>query len=93
MPRGGKRIGAGRKKSTGPSATIRVPQSLKDSIRKWIRNGSVSTQERNQFNGEIISSLDLLQGALTLKANAGGKIKTEIRKTIEILQNLKKISF
>lgn len=88
MPRGGKRIGAGRKKSHDPTITIRVPLSMKETVKYWIKEG-YPTDIYNKNNQEKIGvSLSVLKKALTMKANAGGKIKNEIRQVINILEHL-----
>lgn len=86
MSRGGKRHGAGRKKSNDPSVTIRVPSSMKETIQHWIKKRSLPDHCGKNGQEEISASLSVLQNALTLKANAGGKIKTEIRQAIDILK-------
>ena len=88
MARGGKRDGAGRKKSVDPSVTIRVPSSMKETIQYWIKKGSLPNPYLKNNQEEISASLLVLQNALTLKANAGGKIKIEIRQVIDILSCL-----
>jgi len=87
MARGGKRVGAGRRKSADPSVTIRVPNSKKEVIKQWLEMGrfeqvKLSDQEAEKVTGEILT---ILQNALSLKANAGGKIKKEIRVAIELM--------
>lgn len=77
MPRGGKRKGAGRKKSAEPTVPIRVPLSQKQKIQKWLK------QEQDGSDSEEIISI--LENALKLRANAGGKIKVEIRKALKLL--------
>ncbi len=89
MSRGGKRAGAGRKKSIDPSVTIRVPTSMKQSVKEWItvKNGFISRDQK--VHERVTRSIGLLESALHLKANAGGKIKSEIRKAIALLQEVK----
>lgn len=85
MTRGGKRTGSGRKKNTDPTVTIRVPVSQKKRIQNWIKKGGpvggLQTEER-----VTAKPLKILADALTLKANSGGKIKTEIRRAIVLLK-------
>ena len=88
MARGGKREGSGRRKSNDPSVTIRVPNSQKGLIKEWLKAGSF--EKIKSFNHEAEKArkdiLTILQNALSLKANAGGKIKTEIRMAIELIR-------
>ncbi len=89
MSRGGKRIGAGRKKSSDPTITIRVPISMEQAIKEWIKTG-IHLIPRNQDTKEkLADSIGLLENALHLKANAGGRIKTEIRQAIKSLQEIR----
>lgn len=88
MPRGGKRIGAGRKKSVDPTITIRIPLSMKNRIQQWVHSGCTTDAKYQQKQESIKHVLSVLQYALSLKANAGGKIKTEIRKAIDTLNQL-----
>ncbi len=87
MPRGGKRIGAGRRKKSDPTVPIRVPESKKELIKQWLNEKQqenecpwISTKTLNQ-------SIAILEKALTLKANAGGRIKTKIRDAIKLIQD------
>jgi|APSaa5957512622_1039677.scaffolds.fasta_scaffold88510_1 hypothetical protein len=88
MARGGKRKGAGRRKSADPSVTIRVPNSQKEFIKEWLETGSFEKVKSFNHDAEWAKEdiLTILQKALSLKANAGGKIKTEIRLAIELMQ-------
>lgn len=87
MTRGGRRAGAGRKKSNDPTTVIRVPESKKCLIKQWLKNNRKSYESHE--NKEVQSSIEkvkkILEDSLKLKANAGGKIKTEIRRAIKIL--------
>ncbi len=90
MARGGKREGAGRRKSADPSVTIRVPNSKKEIIKQWLETGSFEKaklfgRETEKVTEEILT---ILQNALSLKANAGGKIKKEIKLAIELMTKL-----
>jgi hypothetical protein len=87
MARGGKRNGAGRKKIAESSVTIRVPISMKQEIKNWVKRSCLAESQQCQSDGVILSAIQILENALTLKANAGGKIKTEIRQTIALLQS------
>ncbi|MBL6996414.1 hypothetical protein [Desulfobacula sp.] len=88
MGRGGKRTGSGRRKSTDPSVTIRVPSSKKAMIKQWLETGSLEEQGHiyHKTAKKTADILTILQNALSLKANAGGKIKKEIRMAIELIQ-------
>jgi hypothetical protein len=86
MSRGGKRSGAGRKKSTDSSVVIRVPATIKNIIKQWIQTANQSKAPAIYCQEDVLQSITILESALKLKANAGGKIKIEIRKVIEILQ-------
>ena len=88
MARGGKRAGSGRRKSTDPSVTIRVPNSKKEIIKKWLETGSFEREKSFDHKAEEVTEeiLTILQNALSLKANAGGKIKKEIRLAIDLMQ-------
>lgn len=88
MARGGKREGAGRRKSADPSVTIRVPNSKKEIIKQWVEMGRF--EKIKVFDREVEKPrediLVILHNALSLKANAGGKIKKEIRLAIELIR-------
>ncbi len=88
MPRGGKRIGAGRKRKSDPTVPIRVPLSKKEIIKQWL-NASERTIALSQRNtNRLNKSLSILEKALKLKANAGGKIKNEIRLAIDLIKEV-----
>lgn len=88
MARGGKRIGAGRKKNQDPTVPIRVPLSQKACIKEWLSNGCLK-QLGSQSDQKVLGeSAQILKKALNLKANAGGKIKQEIRLVIELLDSI-----
>jgi len=89
MSRGGKRMGVGRKKNSDSSITIRVPVLMKQTIKEWIKTGSPMSQRNQEVKEKLVDSIGLLENALQLKANAGGKIKTEIRRAIELLLEIK----
>ncbi|MBT4290772.1 MAG: hypothetical protein HOD92_25880 [Deltaproteobacteria bacterium] len=88
MARGGKREGSGRRKSTDPSVTIRVPNSKKELIKEWLEMGNFEAVKSFNHVAKWAKEdiLTILQNALSLKANAGGKIKTEIRLAIKLIQ-------
>ena len=89
MARGGKRIGAGRKKATNPTIVMRVPVSKRDLIKQWLSEDSVNleVEKTKKKRSSINEALKILEKALSLKANAGGRIKAEIRDAMAILQN------
>jgi hypothetical protein len=82
MAKGGKRIGAGRKRSADPTVTMRVPRSKKERITRWIQNGQPAELQDSKTQQLVSEALALLNDALSLKANAGGRIKTQIREAI-----------
>ena len=83
MARGGKRAGAGRKPSVDPTVVMRIPTSKKEQVKQWLSENQFNLNERSS----VKEALSILEQALTLKANAGGKIKTEIREAMAILQD------
>lgn len=86
MARGGKRSGAGRKRNPDPTVPIRVPLSQKECIKEWLSNGHPSGSQSDQ---KVLGKASQILGkALKLKANAGGKIKQEIRLVIELLDSI-----
>ena len=95
MARGGKRAGSGRRKSADPSVTIRVPNSKKEIIKHWIETGGFERAKSFDHIAEEVTEevLTILQNALSLKANAGGKIKKEIRLALELMQNSDNLPF
>jgi len=88
MSRGGKRTGAGRKRNPDPTVPIRVPLSKKAHIKAWLADGYRMPKLSQKDQKVLIESAQILKEALKLKANAGGKIKQEIRFVIELLENL-----
>jgi hypothetical protein len=88
MPRGGKRTGAGRKRNPDPTVPVRVPLSQKAHIKAWLADGDQISGLSQKDQKVLIKSAQILKEALKLKANAGGKIKQEIRLVIELLKNL-----
>ena len=88
MARGGRRAGAGRKKSNDPTTVIRIPESKKYFIKQWLKNDrkSYESYENTEVQSSIGKAKQILEDSLKLKANAGGKIKTEIRRALKILQ-------
>ena len=88
MPRGGKRNGAGRKRNPDRTVPIRVPLSQKTQIKAWLADGNLLLKPSHEDQKVLAESTEILAKALKLKANAGGKIKQEIRHVIELLRNL-----
>ncbi len=85
MKRGGRRKGAGRKQSADPTVVMRVPKSKVIIIKEWLKTDSPLSHQVDQPTERVSDCRSLLINALSLKANAGGKIKTEIRKALELL--------
>jgi len=91
MPRGGAREGSGPDSSwrLGKTKAIRVPIALADQLLKLAReadsNGSL---ELVQVQGGSEETVSILTAALALKPNAGGAIKAEIKKALEILKKM-----
>lgn len=88
MPRGGYREGGGRPSSfrTGATQTIRVPVALADQVLEIahkLDRGETIGYDTLPNKEEI---LEILNEALTLKANAGGAIKAKIKEAIALLK-------
>lgn len=88
MTRGGYREGGGRPSNfrAGATRTIRVPIGLSDQVLEVAHK-----LDRAEYIGfDTITNkeeiLGILKYALTLKANAGGAIKTKIRQAIALLE-------
>lgn len=83
---------------SGATRTIRVPIALTDQVLDFALrldageslsqvNHSGITQ-KGEISGESLSqAIQILNEALSLKANAGGKIKDRIREAIALLQS------
>jgi hypothetical protein len=80
---------------SGATKTIRVPIVLENLILEYARKLDESPSQVNHepssssssFNEESLSqAIQALNEALSLKANAGGAIKTKIREAIALLQ-------
>jgi hypothetical protein len=80
-----------------PTEAIRVPQCFSEQIQAIARNideGIDITVQRytendtvwNKSDNTYQEAIDILENALTLKANAGGKIKDAIRQALELLK-------
>lgn len=76
----------------GATRTVRVPVALADQVLDYARkldNGETQetkprdTSDSSDYN----EAVEILQKALTLKPNAGGAIKAEIRKALILLQS------
>ena len=95
MPRGGARPNSGPPPSWkhGRTTTIRVPRKLSVQIVQLARQldegklefdtGSKMEFDTSSKKAEVV---EILTEALKLKSNAGGKIKLEIRKVLELLE-------
>ena len=90
----------------GRTKTIRVPRALAAQIKHLARQldqgrleydtGSeierdTSSILENDTGSKIAEAVEILTEALKLKSNAGGKIKVEIRKVLELLEAPKDI--
>ncbi|MBP0011385.1 hypothetical protein [Roseofilum sp. Belize Diploria] len=77
-------------KSTNKTKAIRVPENLAEDILDYARKLDAGESD----GGESAESPDLslvkniLNKALVLKGNAGGKIKDEIRKALEVIESI-----
>jgi len=80
-------MGAGRKRSDEPTIVIRIPQSKKETVKQWLKQSPVNSFH-HKGSPSVNEALSVLKQALSLKANAGGRIKTEIRQAITLLQDL-----
>jgi hypothetical protein len=56
-----------------------------DLLERWVQNPPVSDEPAGAPN--LQEAIAILNDALTLKSNAGGKIKDEIRKALELLSS------
>ena len=100
MPRGGARPNSGPPPSWkhGRTTTIRVPGKLAVQIVQLARQldegklelDTVSKVE-SDTGSKIAEAVEILTEALKLKSNAGGKIKLEIRKVLELLEASKDV--
>ena len=100
MPRGGARPNSGPPPSWkhGRTTTIRVPRKLAVQIVQLARQldegklelDTVSKLE-SDTGSKIAEAVEILTEALKLKSNAGGKIKLEIRKVLELLEASKDV--
>jgi len=83
MPRGGARPNSGPDPSWqhGRTTTVRIPRNLKSRFLSLAREIDVSPDA-------IDIALEHLQHSLTIRANTGGAIKTQVREAIRILQPL-----
>lgn len=82
---------------SGATKTIRVPIVLENPVLEYARKLDESPSQVNHepnlssssFNEESLSQvIQMLNDALSLKANAGGAIKTKIREAIALLQGV-----
>ena len=88
---------------TGPTKPIRLPVTLHDAVYRYAKRldevmdpsnlESVTDSKMNYLLTDEMGAIhvqkviEILNEALQLKANAGGAIKTEIRKALEILES------
>ena len=100
MPRGGARPNSGPPPSWkyGRTTTIRVPRALASQIIQLARQldeGKIENDTGSNIEydtrSEIAEAVEILTEALKLKSNAGGRIKLEIRKVLELLERARGI--
>ena len=100
MPRGGARPNSGPPPSWkhGRTTTIRVPRALASQILRLARQldeGNIECDTGSKIESDtgskIAEAVEILTEALKLKSNAGGRIKVEIRKVLELLEGAKGI--
>lgn len=82
------------KRAPYQTVVVRVPEPLADTVNEMVEtyrtNGeikpvtSLETETQNTLNPEAVR---ILEEALTLKANAGGKIKDAIRQALELMNS------
>ena len=90
----------------GRTTTIRVPRALAAQIKHLARQldegklecdtgseieNDTSSKIERDTGSMIVEAVEILTEALKLKSNAGGKIKVEIRKVLELLEGSKDI--
>ncbi len=88
MPRGGKRTGAGRKKKSDPTVPVRIPISKIELVKKWLKTENQADIPASEIQTKLHESLVILDNSLKLKANAGGRIKNEIRLAIKLIKEI-----
>lgn len=81
------------KRAPYQTVVIRVPEPLADTVNQLIETyrgvgeikpvTTLETETCNKLNPEAVR---LLEEALTMKANAGGKIKDAIRQALELMK-------
>lgn len=59
--------------------------SMADLLEQWVSSPPVATATAPSNTTDLEQVISVLEQALTLKANAGGAIKAEIRKALELL--------
>ena len=80
---------------SGKTRTIRVPIAIADRVLEAAKiideNPSHTLTQVNQAttaaSKKEVEAIAILEAALNLKANAGGAIKTEIRRALELLKD------
>lgn len=76
---------------------VRCPEPIKDDVQRFINDWkltqlgespqSAANDERPApGRGDVAAALAVLEAALTMRANAGGAIKAEIRRAITLLE-------
>lgn len=73
----------------GKTKTMRVPIALENTIRKLARTIDHFQDDDIMLvpSGNLQEAIRLLEQSLNYKPNAGGKIKTEIKKAIKLLKD------
>lgn len=79
--------------NSGATKTVRVPIVLADKVIEYAR--SLDTSDSDNFTNHsrvtterVKQAIEILNHAVTLKANAGGAIKAEIRRALDLLSEL-----
>ncbi|MDB9515750.1 hypothetical protein PN466_02105 [Roseofilum reptotaenium CS-1145] len=77
-------------KSTNKTKAIRVPEDLAEDILDYARKLDAEESDSGQLTESPDVSLvkNILNEALSLKANAGTKIKEKIREALEVIELL-----
>lgn len=72
-------------KTTNQTKAIRVPVTLADRLLEIAH--ALDQGETDPAPGSHQEAIAILKDALALKANAGGKIKAQIKKALSLLEN------
>lgn len=74
---------------SGPTRTIRVPIVLAEQVTEYARSLDRSESQvltQNLSLSRVDEAVAILEQALTMRANAGGAIKSQIREALELLR-------